>query len=127
LGVSILAILAIIGGVLGLLGSFAILGFGSVATAAGAGILGFAGIGVGVVMLVGSLLNLLFGYGAWNLRPWAWWWGMIANGLPILGALVGLILGGTESLGSAIGSTLLNIIIVVYLLTPGVQRAFGRP
>ena len=126
LGITILAVLAFITGILGLLGSLFLLGLGGAASMTGAGMLGLAGIGLGGVMLIGSLLNLVFGYGAWNLRPWAWWWGLIANGLPILGAILGLILGGGESFGNAIWSSLLNIIIVVYLLTPGVQHAFGR-
>jgi hypothetical protein len=91
----------------------------------GAGAVGGLGVGLGVILLIGAVMNVVFGFGAWNLHGWAWWLGLIGNALPILSA-IGLVVGGWQSLGAAIGSTIVNIFIVVYLLTPGVQRAFGR-
>src|SRR3712207_1825572 len=58
LGITILAILAAVAGVLGLLGSLTLLGFG---------------LGIyGLLFLVLSVVYLVFAYGAWTLKPWAW-------------------------------------------------------
>jgi hypothetical protein len=84
-GVTILAVLALIGGVLALLGSLALFGAGAI----------FAGVGVtaaaasygvpaaqlaglstylfiaGVLAIVGGILDLAFGIGAFRAAPWA--------------------------------------------------------
>ena len=131
-GITILAVLSAIAGVLGLLGSLALIGLGGLVgglaaselgTAAGAALGGLAVIG-GLILLVGSVLNLVFAYGAWNLRPWAWVLGLIAEGLALVSAAVGILSSGD------IGGQILNIaipaIIIYYLMTPEVKKAFGR-
>ena len=102
LGVTILAILAAIVGVLGLCAALALVGLGGLAggllagsqLGAQAGLLvGGLGIAFGVFTLVIALLEIAFAYGAWDLRPWAWMLGIVAQGISFVLALVRLVDG----------------------------------
>ena len=72
-GVTILAILAFIGGVLSILAGLALVGLGGVFAAAGGGL----AILFGIYALVWGALALWIGWGFWQLRPSAWRWGVI--------------------------------------------------
>jgi hypothetical protein len=131
-GVTILAILAALGGIIAL-------GFGLCATiiggigggllaAAGAGgaglFVGFIGILSGLFVLVNGVLDLAFAYGAWFLKPWGWMLGVIAGGFGLLSELIRLINHGgffAFLIGAAISGA-----ILYYLFTPEVKHAFGR-
>ena len=122
-GVTILAVLAAIGGVLGIIAGAALLGIGGVAAGNGSGFLaGFIAI-FGVIALAQSVLLLAFAYGAWTLQPWGWTLGVVAE-------VIGLVLSGLFILnGSPISSQVVGIVIAVailyYLFTPNVKAAFG--
>lgn len=123
-GVTILAVIAAIGGVVGLLAGAALMGFGGLAVGAGGGFLaGFMTI-FGLVVLAQAVLLLAFAYGAWTLQPWGWTLG-------IVGVVIGLIINALYILnGSEIGSQIVSIaisaVILYYLFTPAVKQAFGR-
>ena len=131
-GITILAILAALGGLLGLMGVCTLLGVGGLlggALAAG----GAAGAGalVGGLSILFSLysiavciLDLVFAYGAWYLKPWAWMLGIISQGLSLLQNLIN-IFNGESFFGQLIG-ILISGAILYYLFTPEVKRAFGR-
>ena len=133
LGVTILAILAAVVGILGLCGSLAAIGLGSVfggiiggRVNAGAGLfVGFLGVILGAIALVIALLELAFAYGAWNLKPWAWLLGITIEVIAGVLALIRLI-DGRGLAGGEVISIALAAFIVYYLLTPDVKRAFGR-
>jgi hypothetical protein len=116
MGVTILAVLAAIGGVLGLLASLPALSLG----------FSLGGL-LGPLILLGlvlSIAQLAFAYGAWTLQPWAWTLGVVLYGINIVLSIVtGLSLNG---LGSQIFSIVISGIIIYYLMTPEVKRAFGR-
>src|SRR6476646_7418284 len=90
MGITILAVLAIIGGLFGLLGSCALLLGGSVLAAAGGG---GGGVVLGVVTLINSVLLLAFGVGAWTLQPWAWLLGVISQGISVVLGLWNIVTG----------------------------------
>jgi hypothetical protein len=130
-GVTILAVLAAIGGVLGILVGLAAIGIGGfagglVGGTAGAAIGAVALIG-GLIVLVVSVVELAIAYGFWNLRPWAWQWGIVLAAaqivLAVLGA-VGIFAGG---LGGGFFSVVLSAVIIYYLNMPDIRRAFGAP
>ena len=134
LGVTILAILAAIVGVLGLCAALALVGLGGLAggllagsqLGAQAGLLvGGLGIAFGVFTLVIALLEIAFAYGAWNLRPWAWMLGIVAQGISIVLALVRLVDGRGTAGGEIVGIAI-SAVIIYYLMTPEVKKAFGR-
>jgi len=116
-GVTIIAVLAIIGGVVAILGGglFGIgLGFGSIL-----GLLGVGLVGIGIV-------ELITGWGLWTLKPWAW---MIAVAVQIIN--IGVTLAFAIAANSLISfntivGIALPVIILYYLMTPAVKTAFGR-
>ena len=128
-GVTILAILAAIGGVL-------LVFAGLVATVFGGAIAGTVGGGAGVavggaVVLLGlvalalGILYLAFAYGAWGLKPWAWTLGIASQILSLVLSLLRIVAGGS-SITSEIISIAIALILLYYLDTPDVRRAFGR-
>ena len=131
-GVTILAVLAAIGGVLGLFAAIGLFGLGAL----GGAIAGAAGVATGflvggfaifwaLVTLVQAAISLVFAYGAWYLKPWAWLLGIGAEGLAILVALINWI-GGNRGFFSFLISAAIAGVIIYYLFTPEVKRAFGR-
>lgn len=121
LGITIIAILAVINGFLGLCGPLILVVGGGVATLF-TGPVGLVAACGGLLLLVGPLLWFAVGFGAWNLRPWAWWLGMIATGLTVLGVIANILSG--VGIFQAVASAPLSIIIFVYLLLPHIRQAF---
>lgn len=122
LGVTIIAILAFINGLLGLCVP------GLVIIGGGIGALFTGGLGLivvcgGLLLAAGPLVWLLVSYGAWNLRPWAWWAGMVATGITVIGVVVNIING--VGILQAVASAPLSIVIFIYLLLPDIRRVFG--
>jgi uncharacterized membrane protein (DUF2068 family) len=122
LGVTIIAILAFINGLLGLCVP------GLVIIGGGIGALFTGGLGLivvcgGLLLAAGPLVWLLVAYGAWNLRPWAWWAGMVATGITVIGVVVNIING--VGILQAVASAPLSIVIFIYLLLPDIRRVFG--
>lgn len=121
-GVTILAILAFIGGILSILAGLALVGLGGVFAAAGGGL----AILFGIYALVWGALALWIGVGFWQLRPSAWRWGVI---LMVIGAIITLIQIplGYSDITSGVISIAIDLAIIYYLTTPAVRAAFGQP
>jgi hypothetical protein len=127
-GVTILAVLAAIGGILGLLVGLGALGLAGVAASyvggqQGAAVGGLVVFG-GLAVLVFAVLSLLFAYGAWTLKPWAWTLGIIAQIVSLVGSALTVIGGGSVS--GQVVSVVIALVILYYLNTPRVKAAFGR-
>jgi hypothetical protein len=118
-GVTLIAILALINGLFGL--CWPILAF--TGSALLGGIFGTIGLVAGIVLIVGPLLQLIFAFGAFGLRSWAWYLGLIATGVTVVGVIVSLFEG--SSFLSATCGSVIPIIIFIYLLTPNVRNVFG--
>lgn len=116
-GITILAVLAAIGGVVGLFGGFTVLFAGTV-------LFGGAGALLGIAALAYAGLLIAFAYGAWTLKPWAW-------PLGVAGAVFGIILGvlyivgGSDFFSQIIGIAV-DGAILYYLNQPGIKSIFGR-
>lgn len=110
LGITILAVLAFIGGALNLL--------------AGLGIVGLLPI-YGLLLLVLGVVALAFGFGAWTGKPWAWTLGVGLYALNIVLQIVFLIIGWA-TIGSIIVPIVIAGVIIYYLMTPDVKGFFGR-
>lgn len=122
LGVTIIAILAFINGLLGLcLPGLVIIGGGIGALFSGG--LGLVIVCGGLLLAAGPILWLIVAYGAWNLRPWAWWLGLIATGVTVIGVVINIING--VGVLQAVAGAPLSVIIFIYLLLPDIRRAFG--
>ena len=125
-GITILAVLSAIGGVLSILGGVALFGLGSVAAGA-TGTAGYFGLGAifGLLLLVVGIANLVFAYGAWSLQPWAWTLGVALQVLSLIFAAL-TVLGGGD-IGSQVIGVVISAVILYYLFTPAIKSAFGRP
>ena len=119
LGVTITAILALISGLLGL--CCPVLVF--TGSAFLGGFLGTIGFIAGFFLVVGPVLELIFAYGAFKLHRWAWYLGLISTAITVTGVIINIFQGGT--IWSALGGSILPIIIFIYLWTPNVRQAFG--
>ena len=127
-GVTVIAILSLISGLLGLCGVSPLLGISVIGAIIPTGvtqILGAIGIVVSALLVVGPILQIIFAYGAWNLRSWAWWFGIVATGISVLGVIIGIIGSGGAAVPTVVTNALLPIIIFIYLLVPDVRRAFS--
>jgi hypothetical protein len=71
------------------------------------------------VCLVVGIAEFAFAYGAWDVKPWAWWLGI---GLQIVVSILELAAVGVDAAGSIVVSG----IILFYLSRRHVQKAFGR-
>ena len=113
IGVTIIAILSFLAGLVEILGGVALLGLAALGATAGAGFLAaFAGI-IGGVLLILGLITLGVAIGLWRMRSWAWWIALIVN---IISLAVSI---GTASYVGVI----LPLIIVIYLIV--IRDKFG--
>jgi uncharacterized membrane protein (DUF2068 family) len=122
--VTVLAILNIIVGILGIL--VALLAFaGASATAAASGVTTGAIVTGAVIALVLSALTLAAGIGLWQLQPWARAFTIVVAALDIIFGLINLF-AFHASAGAEIVRIVIAAIIIYYLFRPEVQAAFGR-
>jgi len=136
-GVTILAVLAIIAGVLSLIGGIllitggAAIGAGAVAASSvSGGLVAFAVI-EGIVSVILGALMLAFGVGALRADPWAWSLGMIVSILNIISGVASILIqaprvGFGYALEQNIIGLVIAIIILAYLNSAHVRAYFGR-
>lgn len=114
-GVTIIALLIIIGGALGVIGGLV-------------GLLGSDSSGALVGASIGALIvaaaQLIVGIGLWTLQKWAWTLAVIVLGLRVVVDLVLIFTGGLAA--AAIVNLVITAILLWYLFRPNVQQAFGR-
>lgn len=78
----------------------------------------------GGLLVVLALLYLVFVVGAWGMRDWAWWVGLLASVLSILYVVRALLGGG--SIVIALCVLIIPLIIIWYLLSPTGKQIFVR-
>jgi hypothetical protein len=123
IGIAILSVLYWIGGILAILVGLAVLSVGALAPDAAVFLL-LAGLALLNIAL--GVLGCAVGRGLWRLDTWAWWTVLILTILSALGGLVQLAVPPyPEAPWLPVPGLLINAVVLVYLLTPGVQKAFG--
>ncbi|TMA07329.1 MAG: hypothetical protein E6J94_05270 [Methanobacteriota archaeon] len=111
IGVTILAVLTILGGVLLLLLGIVVVAFSSLLVGVGLPLgFGLTGSVLGAIILIFGIIWIAVGSGLLNLRPWAWWLAIIVMVLSIVG-----------SIGSPITAILPGLILLYLIL---VRRHF---
>jgi len=124
-GITILAVLEILIGIVGLLASLVIIGFSALfSTLPTVGsLLGAVGLIIGGVVLFFSIIWLATGVGFLHGRGWSWTLGMIFSILSLLGAIgaltIGLITGG-------VGGLIFWGLMLYYLTRTHVKAFFGK-
>ena len=128
LGVTIIGVLAIIGGALELLGSLAYFGFSAFGLKALAGPIATTAtstaLTVGVVMVIIGALELAFGVGALRLSHWAWTFGVTVFIVSLVVSLAQMFAFGIVA--SAVLWVIVDAVILGYLYTHDVREAFGH-
>ncbi len=97
------------------LGALSGIVLGGLALAGGGGV-------YAVVVLVLGLLYFVCAYGLWSLQGWAWMLSMLAQILTIVASVAPLASGGSV----AYVQLIVAVIILLYLNSGGVRKAFGR-
>ena len=132
IGVTILAVLAVIGGLINLaFGGFmtfmgpalgAEMASQSADTTASYALGGaMAALGIGLAIL--GLLYLVTAYGLFTLKSWAW---MLAVVVQIVSAVANGVQFINGYAAGSLGAVLIAIAILFYLFRPHVKAAFGR-
>lgn len=124
-GVTILALLGFVRGLVGMLGGLTIFGLGFLELLTGFRDVGALRIYLSLALLLISLITFVLSYGLWNVRPWAWMWMVITQVLSLGLEVIPLFIGGALTYVGIVLITL-SIVIVAYLLTPGVRKVFLR-
>jgi uncharacterized membrane protein (DUF2068 family) len=148
-GVTILAVLALIGGVLALLGGFALVAGGGLisaavnsavtdpnaaaaiasdpnaaaALAAASSVGGGAFMILGIVAIVAGLIDILAAIGLFGLKKWGLTLAVIGQLLSLAGTAYNVVQG--TPISGQIVSIAIPILILLYLFSPGVRKAFA--
>ena len=130
-GVTVLAILSVISGLGFLLRGLLVIGIGGGIAAvvgmehpAGASVLTIVVVSVAILVLMVAFFDFWFAWGAWHLKPWAWSWGVFTQVSNLVVSFLAVMGWGT--LRTQRFHLILAIGMLLYLMSPGVKRAFGR-
>ena len=118
MGITILSILAGIGGVFGLLAGFAVM-------ALGAAVFGGLGALLGLAILAYAGLSLALAWAFWTLKPWGWPLGVAVAVFGIILAVLQLV-GANAGIVSSIISIAIDGAILYYLNQPSIKALFGK-
>ena len=139
-GVTILGWVAIVFGAIGLVVAVMAVFAAMALMALGAGVVGVGGV-AGGASLAGSafllialaiwtaalcVVEIAFGVGALQLKPWAWTLGMIWTWVSVATNLVSVIANRGSGLVGVIIGIVVAIAILYYLYTEEVKAAFGK-
>jgi hypothetical protein len=130
LGVTIVAVLQLIGAILILIAGVGTLFLSSaigipfsirpMVSQEGAFVVGFA-----IFLLILGGLSLLLAYGLFTLKGWAWIAMLVLQGLGIVSNLA-TIASGAENRGAAVLQIAVSAGVMYYLLQAEARRVFGR-
>jgi len=131
-GVTVLAILEILGGLAGLVGGAALIGVAALVSSSDFATLypQLAGIGsvstllyaLGALALIFGILGLVLGIGFLGGKGWAWTLGIVVGVLNIVVSIAETAIGFTSNIIGII----FPIIIIYYLMRPHVKAFFGK-
>ena len=138
-GVTILAVLAIIGGVLEIFAALSVIGLlfaalalsgaaaagGAVGGAASVAAAGLVGIFVTIWLGILGVISVIYGVGALGLKPWAWTVGVIWCYVAAISDVVNMFTSRGGIISAIIG-ILIALAILYYLFTDEVRAAFGK-
>lgn len=131
-GITIIAVVYLILGVLSLLWSGLVLGvggfsalFGSLFGAQNVAAFGGSSAWAGFLGIVSALVQIVVGVGLLQMARWAWYLALVGVGLTLLQGVLGIFGGGVMAFICGGIGLIIPIIILVYLLSKGVRAAFG--
>jgi hypothetical protein len=126
MGVHFLAALAVVTGIVAIAAGLALLGVTTVAfLAPGSGVQGTVLTVLGTADLVLGIASLFVGFGFWYMKSWCWSLGLAVYSVILIVAIVSFVLGAS-SLGMAIVTIAVSLLVLYFLFQPKVREAFGR-
>ncbi len=126
IGITILAVLAAIGGFFEILAGLSLLGIGGLGFFGGATVEGGAVSVVGLIALLIGIVSVLLAWGFWTLKPWAWMIGVALYVIQVIQVIAGYFLVEGTSIVSVLIGLIIPGIILYYLMSANVRAAFGR-
>jgi hypothetical protein len=105
MGVTIIAILTLIGGIIFLASGLVLLI-----------------IGIGIILLALGIAYLVMAYGLWKGKGWAWTITLILSAIGIIVAIVSIAAGNV----AAIINVIIHGVVIYYLYRPNVKAFFGK-
>lgn len=82
------------------------------------------GIGIGVVGIIVGLVTLFFVFSLWSLQRWAYWAVVIVEGISLIRSIFELVQHTGTTVGVIAGMILPAIIFIYFVAFPGVRQAF---
>lgn len=130
-GITIIAIIFIILGLISLMWSGLVFGFGGVGALFG-GLVGAEGIAAagtsgawsGFLGLLTGVVQIVTGFGLLGMKKWSWILALVAVGLSVLQGVMGMLNGGVFSFMCGGLGLIIPVIVLIYLLTGGVRSRF---
>ena len=131
-GITIIAVVYIALAVLSLLWSGLVFGLGGVGSFFG-GLLGadnVAALGTssawsGFLGIITALVQIVVAIGLLAMKRWAWFLALVSVALTVVQGIVGIFGGGPFAFMCGLLGLAIPVGILIYLLRPGIRRAFG--
>jgi hypothetical protein len=131
-GITIIAILYIVLAVLSALWSGLVFGvgglsslFGGLVGADNVAALGTSSAWSGFVGIVAALVQIVVAIGLLSMKKWAWILALTGVGLTVVQGITGILGGGPFAFMCGLLGLAVPAGMLIYLLLPGVRRAFG--
>ena len=124
-GITIIAVVALIAGILQLFAGLGLIGLGGLVASVGVVGGGFVLIG-GLALIALGLADLAIAYGFWGVKLWAWRLGVVLALVNVLWSLISQVLIGFDLTGLLV-SIIVAAVWIYYLNLPGIRAAFGAP
>lgn len=125
-GVTVLAILEIIGAILSLMAAAAFFAVGALVGAVPelgpmSSFFGLLGAVVGAALILLAIVGFVLAYGFWTGKGWAWILGIVFS-------IIGILIGVVSVIGNPGGviTIIINALILYYLTRPHVKAWFGK-
>ena len=122
-GITILAILGFIGGILAILGGalFVAVASSGILSTYGVGMFsGFISLFGGIIIVIG-LFAIFVSWGMWSGKSWAWYLAVVLYAIGVIFGLVLLVAGGL----TGIVSLVIDLLLLWYMFRPHVKAYFG--
>ena len=125
-GITVLAVIYIILGMLSLFWALFVFGWGGMLSLFNfdPGSVGNPPLWNGFVGIVVAIIQIVVAVGLFNLQRWAWILALVAVGLNIVQGILAMFGGGLFTWCCGPIMLIIPVGILIYLLTPGVRQAF---
>ena len=131
-GITLIAILFFTLGILSLLWGVLVFGVGGLSSLIGGlfgaeNILSFGNSTAwsGFLCLITGVVEIIVGFGFLGMKKWAWYLATIGITLNVIQGIVQIFTGGLYGFMCGSIAIIIPIIILVYLLTPGIRQVFN--